>query len=80
LSAIPTASTNHYESGDSQPTLDVIRRLAIALTPEERAAAAERLSATLVSIDALNLPPMSDDDVAEEVQVARRERRARQGA
>ena len=47
---------------------------------EERAAAAERLTAALASIDALNLPPMSDDDVAEEVQAARRERRTRQGA
>ena len=47
---------------------------------EERAAAAQRLTEGLVRLDALNLPPISEDAVEDEVQAARRERRARQGA
>ena len=47
---------------------------------EERAAAAQRLTEALNKIDALNLPPIADDEIEEEVQAARRERRARQGA
>jgi hypothetical protein len=50
---------------------------------EERAAAAQRLTDGLARLDALNLPPISEDEVEEEVQAARRERRdgrAQQGA
>ena len=50
---------------------------------EERAAAAQRLTDGLARLDALNLPPVSEDEVEEEVQAARRERRdgrAQQGA
>lgn len=51
---------------------------------EERAAAAQRLSEGLQRLDALNLPPISEDEVADEIDAARRERqqneqRARQG-
>jgi len=50
---------------------------------EERAAAAQQLTDGLARLDALNLPPVSEDEVEEEVQAARRERRdgrAQQGA
>ena len=47
---------------------------------EERAAAAQRLTEGLARLDALNLPPISENDIEDEVQAARRERRARQGA
>ncbi|MCA0244291.1 MAG: DUF2281 domain-containing protein [Proteobacteria bacterium] len=47
---------------------------------EERAAAAQRLTEGLARLDALGLPPVSDDEVAAEVQAARRARRAGQGA
>ncbi|MCI4428944.1 MAG: DUF2281 domain-containing protein [Burkholderiales bacterium] len=46
---------------------------------EERAAAAQRLTDGLARLDALNLPPVSEDEVEDEVQAARRERRAKQG-
>ncbi len=49
---------------------------------EERAAAAQRLTEGLARLDALNLPPVSEDEV-EEGQAARRGRRdgrAQQGA
>lgn len=41
---------------------------------EERSAAARRLGESMARLDALNLPPVSEDEVGEEVQVARRER------
>ena len=50
---------------------------------EERAAAAQLLSDGLARLDALNLPPISEDEVEDEVQASRqdrREHRARQGA
>ncbi len=47
---------------------------------EERAAAAQRLTDAMAKLDALNLPPVSDEEIEEEVQAARRERRTRQGA
>lgn len=41
---------------------------------EERSAAARRLGESMARLDALNLPPVSEDEVGEEVQAARRER------
>ena len=42
---------------------------------EERAAAAQRLTDGLARLDALNLPPISEDEVEDEVQATRHERR-----
>lgn len=47
---------------------------------EERAAAAQRLTAGLARLDALNLPPIAEDEIEQEIQAARQERRSRQGA
>jgi hypothetical protein len=47
---------------------------------EERAAAAQRLSASLARLDALGLPDITEDEVEAEVQAARQERRSRQDA
>ena len=47
---------------------------------EERAAAVQRLTEGLARLDALNLSPVSEDEIEEEVQAARCERHARQGA
>lgn len=44
---------------------------------EERAAAGKRLGASLAKLDALNLPPLSDDEIAAEISAARQERGAR---
>ena len=44
---------------------------------EERAAAAHRLTDGLARLDALNLPPISEDEVEDEVQATRHERRDR---
>lgn len=46
---------------------------------EERTAAGQRLGEELARLDALNLPPISEDEIEAEVQATRRERRAHQG-
>jgi anti-sigma factor RsiW len=43
---------------------------------EERAAAGARLGKSLAKLDALNLPPLSDEEVESEIQAARQERAA----
>ncbi len=44
---------------------------------EARAAAGERLGQTLAKLDALALPPISDDEIEAEIQAARQDRTAR---
>jgi len=44
---------------------------------EERAAAGARLGESLARLDALNLPPLSDEDIAAEIQAARQDRTVR---
>jgi hypothetical protein len=46
----------------------------------QRDAAAQRLSDAMARLDALGLPPISDDEIEEEVQAARLERYAAQQA
>jgi len=43
---------------------------------EERAAAGMRLGESLSKLDALNLPPLSDEEIAAEIQAARQDRTA----
>ena len=47
---------------------------------EERAAAAHRLTQSLSKLDALDLPPITEDEVEMEIQATRQQRRSRQGA
>jgi len=44
---------------------------------EARAEAGARLGESLAKLDALNLPSLSDDEIAAEIQTARQERAAR---
>ncbi len=53
---------------------DFVEFLAIR---ESRAAVGERLGDALAKLDALNLPPLSDEDIAAEIAAARQERTAR---
>ena len=46
-------------------------------TREARAAAGMRLGESLAKIDALNLPPVSNEEIEAEIQAARQERAAR---
>lgn len=47
---------------------------------DERAAAAQRLTAGLTRLDALKLPDISDDEVEAEIQATRQERPSKKGA
>jgi hypothetical protein len=44
---------------------------------EERAAAGARLGETLAKLDALDLPPISDEEIEAEIQAARQDRLSR---
>jgi hypothetical protein len=44
---------------------------------EARAEAGARLGESLAKLDALNLPPLSDEEIEAEIQTARQERAAR---
>lgn len=44
---------------------------------EERAAAGARLGESLARLDALNLPPLSDEEIAAEIRAARQDRATR---
>ncbi|MHB1074977.1 DUF2281 domain-containing protein [Thiobacillus sp.] len=44
---------------------------------EERAAAGARLGESLARLDALNLPPLSDEEIEAEIQAARQDRSTR---
>ena len=46
----------------------------------QRDAAAQRLSEAMSRLDALGLPPLSDDEIEAEIQAARRDRSAAQQA
>jgi DNA repair ATPase RecN len=46
---------------------------------DERQAAADRITANLAKLDALNLPPLSDEEINEEIAAVRATRRAKQG-
>lgn len=59
---------------------EVVDFAAFLASREERAAAAKRLTEGLARLDALKLADITEDEVKAEVQAARRERRARQGA
>jgi hypothetical protein len=48
-------------------------------TRDERQAAADRITANLAKLDALNLPPLSDQEINEEISAVRAARRAKQG-
>jgi hypothetical protein len=44
---------------------------------EERSAAGARLGESLAKLDALSLPPLSDEEIEAEIQAARQDRTAR---
>ena len=46
---------------------------------EMRAAAAAKLGDSFTKLDALNLPPLSDDEIEAEIQMARQQRNNQRG-
>jgi hypothetical protein len=55
---------------------EVVDSVEFLASREERAAATQRLTEGLAKLDALNLPPMSEDEVEAEIQASRQARRA----
>lgn len=54
---------------------EVVDFAAFLAAREEREAAVQRLRQDMASMDALGLPPVTDDEIEEAVQESRRERR-----
>ena len=59
---------------------EVVDFVEVLAEREEHTAAAQQLTEALARLDALNLPPISEEEVADEVRAARHEQPARRGA
>lgn len=62
----------------SQRLAEVLDFVEFLAAREARAAAGTRLGEALARLDALNLPPITDEEIAAEIQAARQDRAARQ--
>ena len=56
---------------------EVVDFVEFLATRVQRAASAQQLTDAMARLDALNLPPLSDDEIESEVQAARLERHAK---
>jgi hypothetical protein len=79
MTTIEQALIDKLKQLPPQRVAEVVDFVEFLAAKEERAAASRRLQAGLARLDALDLPPISDDEVANEIEAARRERLARQG-
>ena len=75
MSAIEPALIEKLKQLPPQRLAEVADFVEFLAAREERAAAAERLTAAVAKLDALNLPPLSEEEIDAEIQAARRERR-----
>ena len=76
MSAIEPALIEKLKQLPPQRLAEVADFVEFLAAREERAAAAERLTEAVAKLDALNLPPLSEEEIDAEVQAARRERRS----
>ncbi|MDP2793271.1 MAG: DUF2281 domain-containing protein [Sulfurisoma sp.] len=60
-----------------QRLAEVVNFVEFLAAREARATAGTRLGGGLAKLDALNLPPISDEEIAAEIQAARQDRMAR---
>ena len=79
MSAIEPALIEKLQKLPPQRLAEVKDFVEFLAAREERTAAGMRLGESLASLDALNLPPLSDDEIAAEIQAARQDRTARRG-
>lgn len=77
MAAIETSLIQKLQKLPPQRLAQVADFVEFLVAREERAAAGERLGESLAKLNALNLPSLSDDDIAAEIQAARQERAAR---
>lgn len=77
MAAIETTLIEKLQKLPPQRLAEVRDFVEFLATREERAAAGALLGESLARLDALNLPPLSDEDIAAEIQAARQDRTAR---
>lgn len=77
MAAIETTLIEKLQKLPPQRLAEVRDFVEFLATREERAAAGARLGESLARLDALNLPPLSDEDIAAEIQAARQDRTGR---
>jgi hypothetical protein len=74
MTAIETRLIERLKQLPPERVSEVVDFVEFLAAREERAAAARRLGAGTAKLDALNLPPISEDEIEVEVQAARRAR------
>lgn len=79
MTAIEAQLIERLKKLPSSRMAEVVDFVEFLTAKEERTAAAQRLSEALERLDALNIAPLSEDEMSDELEAARRERRARQG-
>lgn len=74
MTTIESALIQKLQQLPPQRLAEVVDFVEFLAVREDRIAAGLRLGDSLARLDALNLPPLSDDDIAAEIQAARIER------
>lgn len=77
MSAVAPALLRKIESLPQQRVAEVEDFVEFLMSREHRRAAGNRLNDAQARLDALNLPPLSDEEIAAEIAAARRERSLR---
>lgn len=77
MAAIDPALIDKLQKLPPQRQAEVRNFVEFLADREERAAAGVRLGESLERLDTLELPPLSDEEIAAEIEAARQERAAR---
>ena len=77
MSAIEPALIEKLQKLPPQRQAEVRDFVEFLTAREERAAAGARLGETLAKLDALGLPPISDEEIEAEIQASRQDRLSR---
>ncbi len=77
MSTVAPALIRKLESLPQQRLAEVEDFVEFLANRESRATAGKRLGEALAKLDAANLPPLTDEDIAAEIAAARQERTAR---
>ena len=77
MTAIESALIEKLQKLPPQRLAEVRDFVEFLAAREERAAAGARLGEALAKLDALGLPPISDEEIEAEIQAARQDRAAR---
>ena len=80
MTAIEAQLIERFKKLPPNRVAEVVDFVEFLAAREERAEAAQRLTEGLARLDALDLPPVSEDEVEDEIQATRRDRRAQHGA